>query len=130
MLCEGKRWSLRVPTGELPAVQLPWHKITAAGKSWRNKTNPIKLAQDHVQEVGNVFAVFLPLLQVPNHCGSFQLAAVQTSSSLMVLQYHVTLVFPEMVRKGTVWVWGWLVFFFWVPFCFFIRLSDAVSEGA
>lgn len=31
--------------------------------------NPIELAQDCVQEVGNVSEVFHPSLWVPNHCG-------------------------------------------------------------
>lgn len=69
MFCGGKLWPLHVPTGMLPALQLPWHKIIAAGKSWRNKMNPIELAQDCVQEVGNVSEVFHPSLWVPNHCG-------------------------------------------------------------
>lgn len=69
MLWGGKLQLLHVPTGELPAPQLPWHNITVAGKSWRNKMNPAELAQDHAQEVGNVFAVFCPLLQLPHHCG-------------------------------------------------------------
>lgn len=69
MLCGGKLWPLHVPTGELLALQLPWHKITVAGRSWRNKINQIKLAQDHAQEVGNDFAVYHPLLRVPNHRG-------------------------------------------------------------
>lgn len=63
----GRLCPLHVLTGELPALQLPWHKITAADKSWRNKTNPIELAQNRVQEVGNVFTVFYPLLRVLNH---------------------------------------------------------------
>lgn len=69
ILCGRKLQPLHVPTGELPALQLPWYNITAVGKSWRNKTNSVELAQDHMQEVGNIFAVFHPLLWVPCHCG-------------------------------------------------------------
>lgn len=65
----GRLWLLHVLTGELPALRLPWRKITAADKSRRNKRNPIELAQNRVQEVGNVFTVFHPLLRVLNHGG-------------------------------------------------------------
>lgn len=68
MLCGRKLRPFPVPAGELPALQFPWHKIIVAGKSQRNETNPMKLTQDHMQEVGNLFTVFSPLLWLPHHC--------------------------------------------------------------
>ena len=37
VLCGGKLRPLRTPTAELPALQLPWQNIAAAGKPQRNK---------------------------------------------------------------------------------------------
>lgn len=54
--------------GELRALQVPWCKIRMAGKSLRNKRNLMKLTQDRVQEMGNLFALFSPPLWLPHHC--------------------------------------------------------------